>query len=125
MNSREYYSQIEAIIKECPIITRFSIDFDEIDIHIGYLKGKTELIDGSTLYFIEYVEIQDNDANRLKYKYQWQSENGGLIARWDNVPHHQEIDTFPIHMHDDKGVHASQNVDLKAVIDVIIEKIIL
>ena len=115
MNSREYYS----------IVTRFSIDFDEIDIHIGYLKGRIELIDGSILYFIEYIEIQDNDANRLKYKYQWQSENEGLIARWDNVPHHKEIDTFPFHMHDDKGVYASQNVDLKAVIEVIMEKIIL
>jgi len=125
MNSREYYSQIEAVIKECPIVTRFSIDFDEIDVDVAYLKGKIELIDGSALYFIEYIEIQDNIANRLKYKYQWQSENGVLISRWDNVPHHKEIDTFPFHMHNDKGAHASQNMDLKTVIDVIMEKIIL
>lgn len=118
MRSREYYSQIEAIIKDCPIVSHFSIDFDEIDLHIGYIKGRMELIDGSVLFFIEFVEIQENVANRLKYKYHRQSENGDLIARWDNVPHHHGIDTFPHHTHDDKGVHASPNMDLKTVIDI-------
>ncbi len=125
MKSREYYSQIEAVIKDCPIVTHFSIDFDEIDIDIGYLKGRLELINGSVLYFIEFVEIQDNQIKRLKYKYHWQSENGDLISRWDNVPHHQEIDTFPHHMHNDKGVYASQNVDLKTIIDIITDKIVI
>jgi len=100
MNSREYYSRIEGVIRDCPIVTHFSIDFDEIDEHIGYLKGRLELIDGSFLYFIEFIEIQGNIAIRLKYKYQWQSDNGNLITRWDNVPHHQDVDTFPDHMHD-------------------------
>ena len=60
----------------------------------------------------------------IKYKYQWQSENGELISRWDNVPHHQEIDTFPCHVHNDKGVLASAKMDLKTVIDIIMDKII-
>ncbi|VVB96048.1 Uncharacterised protein [uncultured archaeon] len=124
MKFREYYSQIEDVIKDCPIITNFSTEFDEIDVHIGYLKGRLELVDGSVLYFIEYVEIKDNEANRIKYKYQWQFENGEMITRWDNVPHYKEIDTFPHHMHSEKGVFASPNMDLKTVIDIIIDKII-
>jgi len=125
MNARDYYSQIETTINDCPIVTHFSSDFDEIDLHIGYLKGKLELIDGSVLFFIEFVEIQNKVPNRLKYKYHWQSKNGDLIARWDNVPHHHEIDTFPHHMHDDKGVHASSNVNLKTIIDKIMDKMII
>lgn len=105
MKSREYYSQIESIIRDCPIVTRFSIDFDEIDFDIGYLKGMLELIDGSILHFIEFVEVKDDMVNRPKYKYHWQSEKGGLIARWDSVPHHPEIETFPHHMHDEKGIY--------------------
>ncbi len=124
MNSREYYSRIEGVIRDCPIITHFSIDFDEIDEHIGYLKGRLELIDGSFLYFIEFVEIQNNIAIRLKYKYQWQSDNGNLIIRWDNVPHHPGVDTFPYHMHDNHGVHASRNMDLETVINEIMDRII-
>jgi len=125
MNFREYCSHIEAIIKDCPIIAHFSINIDEIDNHIGYLKGKIEIIDGSILYFIEFVEIKQNEPDRLKYKYQWQYENNDLIKRWDNVPHHKEVDTFPHHVHRDKGVYSSQRMDLKMVIDIIMDKIIL
>ncbi len=124
MKFREYYSQIEDIIRDSPVITNFSIDFDEIDAQIGYLKGRLELVDCSVLYFMEYVEIEDKAANRLKYKYQWQFENGDMIMRWDNVPHHKEIDTFPHHMHKDKRVYASPKMDLKTVIDIIMDKII-
>jgi len=66
----------------------------------------------------------DNIADRQKYKYQWQFENGELITRWDNVPHHKEIDTFPDHLHNDKGVNESPKMDLKIVIDIIMDKII-
>lgn len=121
---REYYSQIEAIIKDCPIVTDFSINFDEIDINLGYLKGKLELIDGSILFFIEYFEIKDIIVYRQKYKYQWQFENGDLIIRWDNVPHHKEMDTFPHHMHTDKGVYPSSDMNLKSVIDIIMDRLI-
>lgn len=124
MKSREYYSQIETIVKNNPIIIHFSFDFDEIDLITGFLKGKLELIDGSILYFIEYFEIQENTANRLKYKYQWQSKKGNLICRWDNVPHYPDLDTFPHHMHDKNGVHASSDMDLKNIIDLIMNKII-
>lgn len=125
MKYRKYCSQVEAIIEDSPIVTHFSIDCDEIDTEVYYLKGMLELIDGSLLYFIEFVEIQDNTSNRLKYKYHWQSENGNLIARWDNVPHHKEIDTFPHHMHDDKGVHAFNSMNLGNIIDIIMDKIII
>jgi hypothetical protein len=125
MNFREYFSHIETIIKDCPIIADISINFDEIEIQVGYLKGKLEFIDGSVLYFIEFVEIKQNEANRLKYKYQWQYENGDMIKRWDNVPHHHEVDTFPYHVHKDKGVYSSPIMDLKMVIDIIMDTIIL
>jgi hypothetical protein len=119
---REYYSQIETIINECPIVTHFSIEFDEIDTFVGYLKGTLELIDASVLHFMEFVEIKNDSITLVKYKYQWQFENGDLITRWDNVPHHREIATFPYHMHDNKGVSECPNIDLKAVIEVIMDK---
>ena len=124
MMLREYFSQIETIIKDCFIVTDFSINFDEIDINLGYLKGTLELINGSILLFIEYVEIMNNIVYRQKYKYQWQFENGDMIIRWDNVPHHKEMDTFPHHMHNDKGVYPSSDMNLKSVIDIIMDKLI-
>jgi len=74
MNAREYYSQIETTINDCPIVTHFSTEFDEIDQFVGYFKGKLDLMDGSILRFIEFIEIENEIVNCLKYKYHWQSK---------------------------------------------------
>jgi hypothetical protein len=35
-----------------------------------------------------------------KYSYHWQRSHGQLVKRWDNAPHHPEIETHPHHLHD-------------------------
>ncbi|MBE9594183.1 MAG: hypothetical protein IMF19_11995 [Proteobacteria bacterium] len=50
-----------------------------------------------------------------------QSESKELIARWDNVPHHPDLSSFPHHKHDKNGVHPSDSADLKSVLDKITE----
>lgn len=82
------------------------------------------MTDGFILYFIEFVEIQGDIAKCLKYKYQWQSKNGDLLVRWDNVPHHPKIDSFPYHMHDKDGVHSSPSMNLESIIAIIINKLL-
>lgn len=34
------------------------------------------------------------------YRHHWQDGSGRLLKRWDNAPHHPEIETFPHHLHD-------------------------
>ena len=108
MNVREYYASLQAMIRNCPFITHWNTEFEEIDLQVGYLKGMLEFVDGSTLHFIEFVEIYgDLSVGRPKYKYHLQSEAGDLITRWDNVPHHRDVSSFPHHKHDKNGVHPS------------------
>jgi len=122
MNVREYYAALQAIIRDCPFVIHWNTEFDEIDLQVGYFKGMLDFIDGSTLHFIEFVETYENEeVKRLKYKYHWQSERGALIARWDNVPHHRDVSSFPHHKHDKNGVHPSEPADLKSVLDKIVE----
>jgi hypothetical protein len=122
MNIRGYCAVLQAIIRDCPFVIQWNMEFDEISIQVGYFKGMLEFIDGSTLHFIEFVETYENEeVKRLKYKYHWQSESGELIARWDNVPHHRDIGSFPHHRHDKNGVHPSEPIDLKSVLDKITE----
>jgi hypothetical protein len=117
MNFRDYYSKIESLITQFSLIINFSIEFEEITEDIGYIKGKLELMNGSVLYFFEFVEIQKNVPILVKYKYQWQSSEGNLLKRWDNAPHHREINTFPHHVHDPEGVYPSLAMNLKLVFD--------
>jgi len=117
MNLRDYYSKIESLLNEFSLITHFTVDFEEITDCIGYIKGKLELMNGSVLYFFEFVEIQNNVPVLVKYKYQWQSPEGNLLKRWDNAPHHREINTFPDHVHDSNGVFPSPTMNLELVFD--------
>jgi hypothetical protein len=75
------------------------------------------LINGSVLFFFEFVEIQNNVPVLVKYKYQWQSPEGNLLKRWDNAPHHKEINTFPDHVHDPDGVSPSPAMNLEWILD--------
>jgi len=117
LNFRSYYLKVEALLNEFSFIMHFSIDFDEITDTIGYIKGKLELINGSELFFFEFIEIQNNVPVLIKYKYQWQSSEGSLLNRWDNAPHHREINTFPDHVHYPKGVFPSLAMNMELILD--------
>lgn len=116
MNFRDYYLNIEHLLKEFPLIMHFSVDFEEITVYVGYIKGKFELMNGSILYFFEFVEVQNNIPILVKYKYQWQSSEGELLKRWDNAPHHRELDTFPDHVHDPNGVYPSPAMNIESIL---------
>lgn len=59
-----------------------------------FLKIKAILIDQSELHIKEYVS-----GKSYLYSYHWQDKNGNLRIRWDNAPHHKDIQTFPHHKH--------------------------
>jgi len=74
-------------------------------------------MNGSILYFFEFVEVQNDAPVLVKYKYQWQSSEGKLLKRWDNAPHHKELDTFPDHVHDSNGVYPAPSMNLELVLN--------
>jgi hypothetical protein len=117
MNFRDYYLIKESLLKKFSLITHFSVDFEEIEDYKGHIKGKLEVMNGSTLYFFEFIEVQNNVPVLVKYKYQWQSPEGDLLKRWDNAPHHRELNTFPDHVHDSDGVHSSPAMNLESMLD--------
>lgn len=82
-----------------------------------FLKIKAILIDNSELYIREYVS-----PNEYFYSYHWQDEKGNLRIRWDNSPHHKEIETFPHHKHAPQ-IEASSEINLDEVLKVIEEKL--
>lgn len=55
------------------------------------------------------------------YTFHWQKPDGVFVRRWDNVKHHEEIPTFPYHVHDkDEGnVNQSEPMNYKKVLKII------
>lgn len=83
-----------------------------------YYKIKITFVDNSVLFATEYF-----DEMKRKYSFHWQKQNGKLISRWDNTPHHKKIPTFPHHKHLSSGtITGSSEISLKEILNEIEKK---
>ncbi len=114
MTSRDYHRAVLQLLASSMVVTGHHIAFDEQDIHVAYLTGSVDLIDGSTLFFAEYVRIQGT-ADQIrpeKYRYHWQDADGETRYRWDNARHHSGLATFPNHVHVGSGEKAQESAPM-------------
>lgn len=117
MNARTYYVELLNAIHAAPHVIASEIRFEDVDINECYVRGILTLLEGFALHIAEYV-ITEPVLNRVKYRYHLQTATGQLICRWDNVPHHPNIATFPHHRHDKHGdVYASPAMNIPDVLD--------
>lgn len=116
MNSREYFQKVQEAVLAAPHVTQSNLAFDEILESECYIQGSLMLFGGFELYIAEYVIIEP-DLKRLKYRYHLQNISKELIARWDNAPHHPEVDTYPAHIHlARESVKSSPAMDIEQVL---------
>jgi uncharacterized protein DUF6516 len=122
MTAREYYGSVLQLLTTSTVVTSQQIEFDEQDVYVAYLKGSVNLVDGSTLFFAQYVQIEGTDRGQItrkKYRYHWQASGGETRYRWDNARHYPGLVTFPDHMHigPEEEARESAPTDLWYVID--------
>ena len=70
------------------------------------------------LHVFEYV---DSGLHKLDYSYHWQDKEKRLIRRWDNAPHHSNIETFPHHLHMEDDVKPSEEPTFVEILEKIEE----
>jgi len=63
------------------------------------LRIRLRLPDNFFLEISEALVAEEGEITWLSYRYHWQDPIGCLILRYDDAPHHQEIETFPDHKH--------------------------
>ena len=99
-----YMNDLDVLISASPSIV--DIDIIRRDIRdtglekTALFRYRIKLIDESLIEITERLLEERGGLTTTKYRYQWQTGSGKLIKRWDNAPHHPEIDTFPDHLHD-------------------------
>ena len=100
--------------------TEENVDYNA-DLSLGHLfvNGKIVFYNSTVLEFTESIT-----PNGLRYRYQYMEGNGNLIFRYDNVPHHPKLSTFPHHKHAKNTTTESGPVELKQVVEEIIDYII-
>lgn len=113
----EYFAHLRQELSHSPWVIHHDLTFRQIDVQEGYLKGILYLHGGFTLHVAEYIEIRAEGINRPKYRYHLQDASNTLIARWDNAPHHQDVETTPFHKHCQDGtIVASLTMDIPQVL---------
>jgi len=122
----KYLNDLDALISASPAVV--DVDIIRRDIRdtglekIALYRYRIKLKDGSTIEITERLLEEGKKLDTTKYRYHWQTQSGKLIKRWDNAPHHPEIDTFPNHLHigtDDNVLRFSKISALDILISII------
>lgn len=75
------------------------------------IKARLTYFDNSFLDFYEIVDTDRCYPQHIRYSYQY-LRNDERVFRYDNAPHHRDVDTFPHHKHigsgEDERIIASQ-----------------
>lgn len=115
MSIRRYFDELKLYLVINPIVKSVEIISEEIGGKEGYLRVIIGLPDDSVIHCFEYV-LFDESIGISKYSFHWQDVAGNLICRWDNAPHHPELDNFPYHVHTKDKVSASSEMNIRTIL---------
>lgn len=116
MKPRGYFRQFQDAALAATHVLQSNLAFDEISESECYIRGSLTLIGGFQLHVAEYV-VTEQEIQRLKYRYHLQTMQNDLVCRWDNAPHHPEVETHPHHLHLAQGaVESSPAMNIEQVL---------
>lgn len=109
----EYLRKIDEFISSSPHITAVQVvrrSIWDTDVEkIAIYRYRLKMSDESPLELTERIIEEKGVVVTTRYRYHWQTKDGKLIKRWDNAPHHPEIDTFPNHVHNGSEIKVSSH----------------
>ena len=101
----EYFDRIERQLLLSPVVLALQVREREERLQEGFIRLRATLYNGDLLEAFEFVVIAPDGIQTRTYRIHWQREDRRLRCRWDNAPHHQEVATFPHHVHRDVAEH--------------------
>ncbi len=73
------------------------------------LTAIVHLADSSILH------IKERYRSGMLIKYSYHHMKSDNFVRWDNVPHHQNIKTYPYHKHENNVIVESKKMNIRGV----------
>lgn len=116
----DYFDFLKKIANKHPSVKKFRIIKEFIGVKKGFIRFVIGLRDDSELHVFEYV---DSSLHKVDYSYHWQDKEKRLIPRWDNAPHHPELETFPHHVHEGGAINPSEEPTFVEILKNIGERI--
>jgi len=112
----DYFDFIKKVANQHPDVVKFRLIREVIGVNNGFIRFALDLRDSTELHIFEYV---DSTLHKIDYSYPWQNKEKILIQRWDNAPHHKEIETFPHHMHNGENIIPSNEPTFAEILRII------
>jgi hypothetical protein len=118
MNLYQYLVRFETTLRsrqEIDVVEALQVDVATVGVKF---KCEVRFYDDSRLSIVEQLEsVGKRDFNRVNYKFHYyQDADGKLIFRYDNVPHHPHLSTFPAHKHVGNSIVEAEPPDLNDVL---------
>ena len=82
-----------------------------------YLKGRLLIIDSSILEIAIFATESRKTLSIEKYRLHYMNSTGQMLFRYDNAPHHPEIDSYPHHKHTFDKIMPSTMPSLKDILN--------
>jgi hypothetical protein len=109
-----YFEEVEGVLQDFPNIRSYTLTKRIYNLQQGYIGGTITFGTGCRL---EFAEVKDAEvAGKLKYRYQFMDEVHESVFRYDNAPHHPEIQTFPHHKHTIHSIMEGREPTLRDVL---------
>ena len=103
--------EIFRLLDDTPIVKSYTVlDFKAWNTGY-YIKIEIILRNGTFLYAREYSDVEERN-----YSFHWQDDQGVLLIRWDDAPHHKNLNTYPHHRHRGNVIEASTDISLEDVL---------
>ena len=96
---RAHLDEVEQAFLLSPVVRSLQVREREERLYEGFIRLRAVLSNGDLLEAFEFVIATPDTQQTLTDRIHWQRGDGQLQRRWDNAPHHQEVPTFPHHVH--------------------------
>ena len=112
-----YQNNIVSIIQKYVdngYILSFNFSVEARSNYIGFIQGSLEFLQGSRLFFRQYVDLQES-IEKLSYSFHYQDQENNLIFRYDNAQHKPDLG-YVEHKHIKDKIIPSKISDIEQVI---------
>ncbi|MCK4735750.1 MAG: hypothetical protein KAT65_25070 [Methanophagales archaeon] len=99
MQVKDYFSELQNLLRRSAFIENVDVEYEAKSKTVGLIHGTVGMVDGSTLQFMELVNIKRDRITRPKYRFHFMDSADKMVFRFDNAPHHPEVTTYPHHKH--------------------------
>jgi len=114
---RKFITEIEKSINSSSIVLSSNIQkYFGPGEETAYLKGHITIIDSSILEIAIFAIESRGSLSIDKYRLHYMNNAGQMLFRYDNSPHHREIDTYPHHKHKLDKIVSSKMPTLKEIL---------